>query len=69
MSGQHTIRVLTVDDPPLLRGGISGAIMAQPDMTVVAEAPDGEEAIAGNRKVGRRGRRRRQAGSGNVLHD
>ena len=46
MSGQHTIRVLTVDDHPLLRGGISGAIMAQPDMTVVAEATDGDEAIA-----------------------
>src|ERR1700729_821017 len=46
MSGQHTIRVLTVDDHPLLRGGISGAIMAQPDMTVVAEATDGEEAVA-----------------------
>ena len=46
MSGQHTIRVLTVDDHPLLRGGISGAINAQPDMTVVAEATDGEEVIA-----------------------
>lgn len=46
MSAQHTIRVLTVDDHPLLRGGISGAIMAQPDMTVVAEATDGDEAVA-----------------------
>ena len=45
MSAQHPIRVLTVDDHPLLRGGISGAIMAQPDMTVVAEATDGEEAV------------------------
>jgi DNA-binding NarL/FixJ family response regulator len=39
------IRVLTVDDHPLLRGGITGAIMAQSDMTVVAEATDGEEAV------------------------
>jgi len=46
MSNQQPIRVLTVDDHPLLRGGISGAIMAQPDMTVVAEATDGDEAIA-----------------------
>ena len=46
LSGQHTIRVLTLMDNPLLRGGFSGAIMAQPDMTVVAEATDGEEAIA-----------------------
>jgi DNA-binding NarL/FixJ family response regulator len=45
MNGQQPIRVLTVDDHPLLRGGISGAIMAQSDMTVVAEATDGEEAI------------------------
>src|ERR1700735_1306006 len=46
MSNQQPIRVLTVDDHPLLRGGISGAIMAQPDMTVVAEATDGDEAVA-----------------------
>jgi DNA-binding NarL/FixJ family response regulator len=45
MGAQQTIRVLTVDDHPLLRGGITGAIMAQPDMTVVAEATDGEEAV------------------------
>jgi DNA-binding NarL/FixJ family response regulator len=46
MSEIHKIRVLTVDDHPLLRGGISGAINAQPDMIVVAEAADGEEALA-----------------------
>jgi DNA-binding NarL/FixJ family response regulator len=45
MSNQRMIRVLTVDDHPLLRGGISGAINAQPDMTVVAEATDGDEAV------------------------
>jgi DNA-binding NarL/FixJ family response regulator len=45
MNEVHTIRVLTVDDHPLLRGGISGAINAQPDMSVVAEASDGEEAL------------------------
>jgi DNA-binding NarL/FixJ family response regulator len=46
MSEIRTIRVLAVDDHPLLRAGISGAINAQPDMRVVAEAADGEEAIA-----------------------
>jgi DNA-binding NarL/FixJ family response regulator len=46
MSEIRTIRVLAVDDHPLLRAGISGAINAQPDMSVVAEAADGEEAIA-----------------------
>ena len=39
------IRVLTVDDHPLLREGIRGAINAHADMKVVAEACDGEEAL------------------------
>jgi len=45
MSEAQLIRVLTVDDHPLLRGGISGAINAQSDMCVVAEASDGDEAL------------------------
>jgi len=44
------IRVLTVDDHPLLRSGIVGVINAQADMTVVAEAADGEEAISLHRQ-------------------
>lgn len=40
------IRVLTVDDHPLLREGICGTVNAQPDMTVVAEASDGLQAIS-----------------------
>jgi DNA-binding NarL/FixJ family response regulator len=46
MTTPQIIRVLTVDDHPLLRSGIVGVINAQPDMTVVAEATDGEEAIS-----------------------
>jgi DNA-binding NarL/FixJ family response regulator len=46
MIGERKIRVLTVDDHPLMRGGISYEINAQPDMQVVAEAADGQEAIA-----------------------
>ena len=46
MNSSHSIRVLTVDDHPLLREGISGVVNAQPGMTVVAEAADGEEAIS-----------------------
>jgi len=46
MDKPQGIRVLTVDDHPLLRSGIVGVINAQPDMTVVAEAIDGEEAIS-----------------------
>jgi DNA-binding NarL/FixJ family response regulator len=37
---------MTVDDHPLLRQGIATLHRGQPDMEVVAEASDGEEAIA-----------------------
>lgn len=46
MDEPQRIRVLTVDDHPLMRSGIVGVINAQPDMRVVAEATDGEEAIS-----------------------
>jgi DNA-binding NarL/FixJ family response regulator len=45
-TGPSTIRVMTVDDHPLLREGIAALIKSQPDMAVVAEASDGEEALA-----------------------
>ena len=41
----HPIRILAVDDHPLLRGGIAALIAAQPDMQLVAEASSGEEAL------------------------
>lgn len=50
MDKPQRIRVLTVDDHPLLRSGIVGVINAQADMTVVAEAADGEEAISLHRQ-------------------
>lgn len=44
------IRILTVDDHPLLRTGISAAVNAQAGMAVIAEASSGEEAIEAFRK-------------------
>src|SRR5229473_701507 len=39
------IRVLTVDDHALLRQGIAALVNGESDMTLVAEAFDGQEAI------------------------
>jgi DNA-binding NarL/FixJ family response regulator len=39
------IRVLAVDDHPLMREGVAGLIADEPDMTLVAEAASGREAI------------------------
>ncbi len=50
MSDFIGIRVLVVDDHPLMRSGITGEINLQKDMAVVAEASDGTEAIAAFRK-------------------
>jgi DNA-binding NarL/FixJ family response regulator len=39
------IRILCVDDHPIVRQGIAGLLALQPDMTLVAEASNGREAI------------------------
>lgn len=39
------IRILTVDDHPLLRKGITTLVNAEPDMKMIAEASSGREAI------------------------
>ena len=39
------IRVMVVDDHPILRAGLVTLIEAQPDMKVVAQAGDGHEAV------------------------
>lgn len=50
MAETHVIRVMAVDDHPLMMAGIVGEINAQTDMRVVAEASDGDEALALFRK-------------------
>ena len=37
---------MTVDDHPVVRAGVSALIRNEPDMQIVAEAGDGEEAVA-----------------------
>jgi two-component system NarL family response regulator len=44
MSESTTIRVILVDDHPVVRFGLAAIIGLQPDMVVVAEAGSGEEA-------------------------
>src|SRR6516225_8738127 len=46
MAETHVIRVMAVDDHPLMMAGIVGEINAQTDMRVVAQASDGDEAVA-----------------------
>lgn len=45
MSEPKKITVLVVDDHPIMRIGIAAIIQATPDMTTVAQAGSGEEAI------------------------
>jgi DNA-binding NarL/FixJ family response regulator len=51
MSGDRApIRILCVDDHALLREGVTALLAGQPDMTLVAEASNGREAIEQFRK-------------------
>ena len=49
-AGPSPIRILAVDDHPLVRQGIAGLIGVQPDMALVGEASNGREAIQEFRK-------------------
>jgi DNA-binding NarL/FixJ family response regulator len=39
------VRVLVVDDHPVVRSGLVGMLAAEPDLAVVGEAGDGQEAV------------------------
>jgi DNA-binding NarL/FixJ family response regulator len=41
----NLIRILTVDDHPLLRKGIAALVNGEPDLKLVAEASNGKEAV------------------------
>ena len=45
LSNTGKLRILVVDDHAGMREGISAVVNAQPDMSVVGEAGDGQEAI------------------------
>jgi DNA-binding NarL/FixJ family response regulator len=45
------IRVLVADDQAMVRGGFAKILESQPDMQVVAEAADGEEAVEACRRA------------------
>jgi DNA-binding NarL/FixJ family response regulator len=44
-AGSSQIRILAVDDHPIVRQGIAGLIGIQTDMVLVGEAPNGRDAI------------------------
>jgi DNA-binding NarL/FixJ family response regulator len=41
----NTIRILVVDDHPIVRQGVAGLVNGQPDMSIVGQASNGREAI------------------------
>ena len=45
------IRILSVDDHPLLRSGIAALVDTQPDMRMVGEASNGNEAVQLHRQL------------------
>ena len=51
VTANRPIRVLIVDDHPMVRDGIAGLLARQPDMEAVGEASDGAGAVARFREL------------------
>src|SRR5215813_7306213 len=45
MSTSNSIKILTVDDHPILREGIAAVLASETDMLLIAEASNGQEAV------------------------
>ena len=52
MNTENPIRIMSVDDHPLIRQGIAGLASAQADLKLVAEATNGREAVQQFRRIG-----------------
>src|SRR5512147_1862635 len=46
MSDEHTIRVMIVDDHALVRSGLEAFLLVQKDLKLVAQAKNGQQALA-----------------------
>ena len=51
MSSGESIRVMIVDDHGMVRRGLAAYLASEPDISVVAEARDGQEAVDNCEKV------------------
>ena len=51
MTTCNKIRVMTVEDHPIFRGGLEALLFSQPDMELVAQAETAEEAISEYRRL------------------
>src|SRR4029079_10718844 len=51
MAESNAIRILGVDDHPVLRDGVAAILETQPDMVLVGEASDGADAIVRFREL------------------
>jgi len=50
-AGKHPIRVLLADDHPVVRRGLRACLARHPQLLIVGEAADGQEAVAKTREL------------------